>query len=228
MTITKIKCREHGGYFTRPIRRGRPPVRCAEEYPCNAQQIDKPVPKAKPSINPVTKSVPASTPVNDISQLSMAKAKAAKAQLELLGWTVAGKAWTGTESRNYFASITATRGEETLYMQWINGKCIDQQYSLWDVEKPAANSKPASNLPFDPEEIPDAELAQLLIGMKVTWYNRLSGQTETAYCGKESIQVEHHYSGTGDERPGDRVIKFTDPDTQMFRAFRLDQLIKVG
>ena len=244
MTITKIKCREHGGYFTRPIRRGRPPVRCAEEYPCNAQQIDKPAPKAKPSAPHTTKVATEShssyAPVVSAKSSNslrsedsatypgaVALAKQAKSQLEGQGWTVAGKAWR--KDSDEFASITATRGEETLYGVWKNGALAEpMQYSLWNLEKPAANSKPQSSLPFDPDEVPDAELAQMLVGMKVTWYNRLSGQNEDGYCGREYIHVEHHYSGTGDERPGDRVVKFVDAETRMFRAFRLDQLIKVG
>lgn len=37
--IHRIHCREHGGYFDRPAQRGRPPVRCSVDNPCDAAQV---------------------------------------------------------------------------------------------------------------------------------------------------------------------------------------------
>lgn len=245
MTLKDIKCRDHGGYFKVPARRGRPPVRCTEEHPCNAQKIGTPSPEkaGKASKNaPVattasatksrTSAAAARAKSSDGQQeersdtQSLAAAKVAKTKLDALGWTVKGKAWR--DGSNEYASLTATRGEEMLYILFRDGKCLDQQYNLWNLDKPSVNHKPKSNLPFDPDEIPDSELAQYLTGVKVTWYNKLADNEETAYCGRDTVSIEHHYSGTGDEKPGDRIIKFQDPETQMFRAFRLDQLLKVG
>ncbi len=35
MALKRFSCRTHGGIFTKESLRGRPPVRCAEEYPCD-------------------------------------------------------------------------------------------------------------------------------------------------------------------------------------------------
>lgn len=233
MTLKRYKCRDHGGIFTIESRRGRPPVRCSEAHPCNAHKIETPSPKA-----PVHKAVANRTTPTKLSAPAEARkaasedtpslvgAKAAKEFLTTNGWIVRGKGWHKDGSD--FASVTATRGEEMIYIIWREGVCVDQQYSLWRTEKPSANGKPESKLTFDPDEVPDAELAQLLVGSKVTWYNRLAGRAETAYCGRERITIEHGYNATGDETPGERIIKFIDADGQGFRAFRLDALLKVG
>lgn len=163
---------------------------------------------------------------------SLSKGKAAKELLEAQGWDVTGKAWvagnaSGTET-HYWASVTGARGEETLHIVWLDGEVQDQVYNLWNLDVPSKNGRPNANLPFDPDEIPDAELARYLVGVKVTWFNRLAGKEETAVCGRESIEIEHKWTGTGDEYPSARLIKFIDAEGGGYRHFRLEQLTKVG
>lgn len=234
-TMKTITCRDHGGKFTVEARRGRPPVRCTEETPCNAQRVGNALTDAGEAMTKAVaprdkaREVPAQRkPVNEVnSTLSVAEARRAKERLEPHGWTVRGKAWT--EGKDELASITATRGEEMIYGVWRNGTLDEpMQYSLWDVEKPSANGKPKSNLPFDPDEISDAELARVLVGNRVKWFNKLAGKEEKAVAGKERITIEHGYNATGDEVPGERIIKFVDADGTGWRAFRLDALLSVG
>jgi hypothetical protein len=146
---------------------------------------------------------------------------AAKEKLEALDWVVSGNA------KGESAGLTAVRGEEMITMLWLEGRCIDQQYSLWS-EMPAENGKPADKLTFDPDECTDRELVRALSGMKVTWWNKLGAYEETAIIDPQRIQVEHSYSGIGDESPGDRIVKFIDKGGQGFRAFRVAALLKVG
>lgn len=244
MITKKIKCREHGGYFRVEVRRGRPPVRCTEENSCDAQTIAQPkrgnqaavrtgraTVVAAQSKTPTSAATPASASASakgDRANWVEGRAATTKKineifkELIVLGWD-ARRSWIDNTS----AELTATRGIEMLYVVVTNGKA-NTQYSLWDFEKPSTNGKPESKLPFDPDEIGDAELARYLVGNKVTWYNRLSGKTEDAFCGTDNIRVEHGYNAKGDEMPGERVIKFVDADQLKFRAFRLDSLIKVG
>jgi hypothetical protein len=240
----KFKCREHGGWVVMPIRRGRPPVRCTDEFQCDAIKVEKPVTRAesvaklthdrhlrKPKVTATalngSRSEPKPRSTSGGKAASIAQAQRAREELEPLGWTVSGKAWEIEEGLGY-ATVTAARNDELLTLTWLNGTIQHQQYSLWSIDKPSANGKPESNLPFDPDEVPDTELAQLLVGTKVTWFNRLARSNESAICGKDTLTIEHILTGTGDETPGERIIKFVDAAGQGFRAFRLDQLIKVG
>lgn len=244
--LKQIKCRDHGGFFKVEARRGRPPVKCTPDNKCDAQTVAAPTkartahPRSdasKTGLAATQSKMPtsgatlarsnASAPADRAGwvegrQETIAQVKRIFRELSALGWN-ATRGWVD----NTVAEITATRGEEMIYVTVRNGK-VSTQYSLWNFDKPSVNNKPESNLPFDPDEIGDGELARYLVGTKVTWYNRLSDKTETAYCGKDSIRIEHGYNAVGDEVPGERIIKFVDADGTGFRAFRLDQLIKVG
>ena len=46
-TMKAIQCREHGGVFHIPARRGRPPVRCSEDNRCDMTKPVKSVPRKK-------------------------------------------------------------------------------------------------------------------------------------------------------------------------------------
>jgi hypothetical protein len=244
MATKRIKCRAHGGWFTVEARRGRPPVKCTEGNKCDAQTIQSSSPtKARTAQQTMPVQERQSRTLTSVATHVRSNASATGDRAE---W-VEGRAATTKEINRLFrqvielgwdakrawldethAEITAVRGEEMLYIVVTGGQTIHQQYSLWHFDKPSLNARPAHSLPFDPDEIGDGELARLLVGTKVTWYNRLSGKEETAYCGKESIRIEHGYNALGDELPGERVIKFIDADRLNFRAFRLDALLKVG
>lgn len=247
--MKRIQCREHGGYFMVEPRRGRPPVRCTEENQCDAQRVptgkvrtpgqrlaaelpDRYAPVVGPSKTRTLAATPVNTSASDTAgnvsweanrRATLKECNRIFHEVVALGWETK-RGWVN----NTTAEITATRGEEMLYVVIKAGIVIQQDYSLWSFDKPSTNGKPKSNLPFDPDEIGDRELAQYLVGNKVTWYNRLSGKEETGFCGKESIHVEHGYNVRGDEMPGERIIKFIDADELHFRAFRLDSLLKVG
>lgn len=154
------------------------------------------------------------------------KAEAAKSLLEAQGWTVAGKAWRKDD--HDYVTVVATRGEEMTSIMWVDGALTDQHYSLWNTELPSRNGKPQSKLSFNPDEIPDYELAAIIAGAKVTFYNRLAKAEESFTVSREKVTIEHMYNGKGDETPGERVVKFVDANGHGFRAFRLDQLLKVG
>jgi hypothetical protein len=223
-------------------RRGRPPVRCTEDSKCDAQTIDK-APSTGSSLGkrmahhaglPQTRTS-AATAVNSTASVTVEHADWGTRRTETLkrtnvifhelielGWN-AKRGWVDKGT----AEITATRGIEMLYVTVQDGTATSR-YSLWDFDKPAMNNKPESNLPFDPDEIGDGELARMLVGTKVTWYNRLSDRTETAVCGRNGVRIEHGYNVRGDEVPGERIIKFIDAKGHGFGAFRLDALIKVG
>jgi hypothetical protein len=224
----KLLCREHGGYFYRQPQRGRVPVRCGgKNESCDAanggtvnEKHTEALKRAANVSQPERRPALAGTK-------SLEKGRAAKDALEAQGWTVTGKAWTDAEGSSW-ASVTAARGEETLLIVWVDGEVQNQVYNLWNLDKPSANGKPNSKLPFDPDEIPDAELAQMLVGVRVKWWNRLAGKEESAVCGRDSIEIEHKWTGTGDEYPAARLIKFIDVDSGGYRHFRLEQLTKVG
>jgi hypothetical protein len=244
MAEQKLHCREHGGYFYREAQRGRKPVRCSESNPCDAVTATE-NPVERPAVGKATDpnaqlrarhtqalkraaKGPESKPQRiSGTNPSLDRGQAAKALLEAQEWTVAGKAWTDAEGSSW-ASVTAARGEEMLHIVWKDGEAQDQVYNLWNLDKPSANGKPNSKLPFDPDEIPDAELAQMLVGVRIKWWNRLAGKEESAVCGRDSIEIEHKWTGTGDEYPAARLIKFIDVDSGGYRHFRLEQLTKVG
>lgn len=239
MAKERLQCQEHGGYFNREATRGQKPKTCGGKNElCNkASQTDSEkwseaqdsVRAEKPQQSPVRKAQSRSS-----SNASLDKGKAAKELLEAQGWTATGKAWQAvapgdpTDVTVGWASVTAARGEETLHIVWMNGEVQDQVYNLWNLDVPSKNGRPNAHLPFDPEEIPDRELAKFLVGLKVTWWNRLAQKEESAVCGRDSIEIEHKWTGTGDEYPSARLIKFIDAEGGGYRHFRLEQLIKIG
>lgn len=152
---------------------------------------------------------------------SVPLAHAARKRLEPLGWHCKGVA-TGTQAR-----VTATRGDELLILVWVDGVVKAQEYVLWNQNKHTANGMPAHSLKFDPDELTDAELVRNISGMRVTWWNALAGTEEHAIVSPDKVQIEHAYSGSGEETPGSRVVKFVAID-QGFRAFRASALLKVG
>jgi len=250
--LKRIKCRDHGGFFMVESRRGRPPVRCTEENECDAQKV--PSAKTRTGSNAVAVAMltagraqmaESGEPSKTRTSAVTAAPESASATGGRANWVERKKATTREVNRIFHllaergwevkrswltddtADLVATRDEEMAYYAIRDGKVIHEQYSLWSFDKPSLNGKPAHNLPFDPEEIGDRELVRVLAGMKIKWYNRLSGKEEEGFCGTE-VRVEHCFNGKGDEVPGERIIKFIDPDRKHFMAFRLDQLLKVG
>lgn len=161
---------------------------------------------------------------------SLGKAAKAKTELEAQGWVCQGK------GRGNQATLTCSRGEETLFLSFDNGELVEQNYLLWNVDRPSANMNgmPAKRLTFDTDEMTDSELIRALSGMRVVWWNKLASNTETAIIGSNKIVIEHSYAGDGDETPADRIVKFTDHTRQgdgisgRMRAFRVGALLKVG
>lgn len=159
---------------------------------------------------------------------SVPMAHAARAALEPQGWNVAGRASFEGDAQEGHAHVIATRGEEMITLRWINGKLVNQSYSLWNIDKPSKNNAPDHKLPFDPDEMTDNELVRAMSGMKVTWWNRIASATETAVVSKDNIKVIHSFDGGGDEIPAERVVSFVDMNGAGFRAFRMGALLKIG
>lgn len=223
MTMKRFQCRTHqGGIFSVPPRRGRPPVRCTEEFPCDKSTTDAGIPEYVPAESKATlasarSKIPAPKgPVGNAASLALARA--AKAQLTAVGWEVQGKA------ANDRVGITASRGSETLIMAWVDGKLTENSYSLLH-EKPSDNGFPQSRLTFNPHETTDSELVRLLQGMKVTWWNTLGGSTESGIIGNK-ISIEHIFDGSTENNK--RLVKFVDHSGGGFRAFHIEALLKVG
>ena len=156
---------------------------------------------------------------------------AAWQRLEELGWKVSMLSSADQHDPTITVippSLTATRGEETISLAWDNtGNLLSQDYHLWS-EKPSRNNKPASKLPFDPDEVSDRELVRMLAGVKITWWNVLAGAEETAVVNPQSVKVAHAYDGHGDEQPADRVLTFVATGAGGFRSVRIGALLKVG
>lgn len=153
---------------------------------------------------------------------TLAKAQAAKDLLMAQGWVVVGRG-KGVN----VASLTCSRGEETLTLAFRDGELVEQHYSLWNVDKPIVNDKPETHLSLDPDELTDSELVRWLSGMKVTWWNRLGAKEEKAVVSPDKIRVEHSFAGNGDETPADRIIHFVGMG-EGFRSFRVGALLRVG
>lgn len=235
--LKTLKCREHGGTFQVVPKRGRPPTKCSPENVCTRygkaeKGLAEFVPASdKPALERARKRLPksltTSPPAEAVSKprseptASLTQAMAAKSLLEAQGWVCTGKA------RGQDATITASRGEETLFLGYRDGELLQQNYLLWNTDQPSANGKPASQLTLDPDEMTDSELVRWLSGMRVTWWNRL-GKEEKSVIGSNKITIEHSFAGNGDETPGDRIVKFVDHEDKAFRAFRVAALIKVG
>lgn len=311
MAVKTIQCREHGGTFEIESRRGRPPVRCTDDNPCDMVKTRRKrtaenvaartartlkgelLPKASggrrpakasqatarrqelkeaaakvptnrsrkpveatsavvrhnpsiqfaqqakaqltPRVEPAKKasnSVPEAGPVTVKHNPSITHARVAREQLEPLGWELKGRAWfdprmdSGTEPDEGWAEVVAARGTETLILRWCNGKLIDQVYNVWNEEKPSENGRPKSRLSFDPDEMSDVELVRAISGQKITWWNRIAKNTESAIIG-EKVQIEHAFiGGTGDETA--RIVKFLDATGRGgFRAFHVGAMMKL-
>lgn len=154
---------------------------------------------------------------------SLELAQKAKAQLVAQGWDVHGSA------KGELVTISAYRGDELLSIVWKNGVAIDQNYSLWSVDKPSSNGEiPPHSLPFDPEWATDSEVAAHIVGMQITWWNRISGKEEKGVCGHDTISIEHRYDGAGHEIPSERLIKFLDGAGGNMRLIQLGQLLRIG
>lgn len=257
MNTRTIECREHGGTFQIPVQRGRPPVKCNPDNRCTevartssrkrkaASQPERVASTIKnrriaertaetlagklpdpalpePTLNGARKSAEPRTTGN----VCVDKAYAARELLEPLGWVTTARGWHDGDSS--FATLTASRDTELITLIWQDGQLTDQAYSIWNTEvTPEANGKPATNLPFNVDEMTDRELVQHLAGMTVQWWNRLGQSVEHATI-PSKVQIEHAYSGTGDETPGDRIVKFVDLNGSGYRAFRIGSLTKVG
>lgn len=219
--MVTIQCRDHGGTFQIQPKRGRRPVRCNSHNVCTrgSNEPQATPPQATPeTVSRAVAKIEAGIPRNP--------ALPAKARLEEQGWLCTGRGWTD-EDGGVGIELTAVRGDELLVMHWLDGKCTDQDYSLWS-EKPSANTKPAGKLTFDPDECTDRELVRALAGCKVTWWNVLGQKEEEATIAPESMKIEHAYNGHGDEQPGDRIVKFIEHGGAGYRAFRVAALLKVG
>lgn len=195
-----------------PARKGRKPVRCggAGVPECSKSGAETPERISQ-------------APAEGNS--SLVPAKAAKERLVSLGWAVAGKAGQ-SEANGAWATISASRGEETLIMNWLDGELVRQEYSLWS-DAPEDNGLPGTELDFNPAELTDGELVQLLRGMKVTWWNSLASSRETAVV-SQRIQVEHIYDQGDTHDSSKRIVKFLDHGGGGFRAFHVDALLKIG
>lgn len=236
-TKKRLMCREHGGIFEIIPKRGRQPVRCKAETPCD--RADQPEHKVGDSVTvggiKFTKHAeyPAenhATPVPTTNP-SLPLAMHAKALLEAVGWVVKGRAWTAvdagqSEQLAYCAEITASREQETLIMTWQDGELVNQHYAM-EFVKPSMNGMPGRQLDFDPDELTDSELVRMVRGMKVTWWNTIGNSTESAVVGG-NVTIEHIFFATGDEDNTKRIVKFLDHGGGGFRAFHVTALMKVG
>jgi hypothetical protein len=234
----RFQCRTHqGGIFSMPARRGRPPVRCTEQYPCDRTAEVQNTVRDVPGVGKVAVVTTAKAPempakpatrAND----SLASAMRAKAQLEPVGWVVKGRAWfddtlATLEPAKHMAEVVCSRGAETLIIRWQNGVLSSQDYSMEHL-KESENGIPAHSLSFDPNEMTDGELVRMIRGMKVTWWNVIASSRETAIVGPNNVAVEHLFVGNGDTDNSKRIVKFLDHGGGGFRAFHVGALLKVG
>ncbi len=252
MALRRKQCRDHGGIFSYHPHRGRQPVRCKPEYPCDRADTESPM-EMKERTSPIgipnrfegvdlrtakqKREAEAPHPAHATSDGAylpstaspgsnpcLPLAKAAKERLVTVGWVVQGRGWF-TEAGGH-AQITASRGDETLSMEWENGEVVSQIYAM-EFLNPVKNNYPRSNLHFDPDELTDSELVRMIKGMKVTWHNTIAGSSETAIVGG-TVTVEHIFRDNGDEDNSKRIVKFIDHGGGGFRAFHVSALLKVG
>lgn len=236
MTILKFyKCKDHGGgQFTIPARVGRPPVRCTEDNPCSRADVkqnelrDK-VRSLRALADRELEKAPAEAAIAE-SNTSLAPAKAAKEKLLALGWTAEGKAGLYDHGDGW-ATVTASRGSETLILNWSNGEIVAQDYSLsTDTETVAIQDggiPGREGLGFDPDELTDRELVDRIRGMKVTWWNSLGGSRVQAVVGTK-VSIEHIFDQGNTYDSTKRLVKFVDREAGGFRAFHVSALLKVG
>lgn len=246
-----IQCRAHGGTFQITPKRGRPPVNCTTENPCSrtevrrkraareiAQVTHERLTKAEAEEKTIRAAVkraaarqesPNGAPEKPSAaitgaNLSVPLAMTARDMLEAQGWACTARS-VGPQG----VEMHASRGTERIVVVWEAGEVVSQTYSLWDMEKPSANGKPANRtkLSFDPDEMTDSELIRALSGMRVVWWNRIAQGEESATIPSKA-QVVHTYNGVGDETPADRVITFVDAHGSGFRSFRVGALMRIG
>lgn len=165
---------------------------------------------------------------------TVALAMEAKAKLEAQGWTCEGRGWVDPVEINGkdmggvpYAELIAARGEERITLHWSGDKLVSQQYSLWDMEQPQKNDMPEEGISSEFDEYTDKELVARMAGQRVTWWNKLGKNKETAFC-PDTVKVAHAYNGVGDETPADRIITICDRGSGGFRSFRVGQLLKIG
>lgn len=230
MPNKRYTCRAHGGVFSMPPRRGRPPVQCTDEHRCTEYQpgnkYAETVKRAASRPERVASAIknrsqePAEAP--DPRAASVDKGLEAKRLLEPAGWEVRGTPYNGNGVR-----VHAVRGDERLVIIIEDGKVTAQDYTLWpaDVDD---TGKPASKLPFNPDEASDREVVGHLSGMKVQWWNQLRQAEESAIVGTGKVKIEHLFNGNGEEPPGSRIVSFIDHGGGGFRSFRLSALTRVG
>jgi hypothetical protein len=224
--MKQFKCRVHSGIFKMPARRGRPPVQCTAQHPCS--RSDETTTTVVPSRAADTASAIKNARMTEHAvpspnaPVSMAKAMAAKKQLEVVGWIIKGRAWQ--EDGAACAEIIATRNDEFLMIVWKDGTPVSQQYTMWN-ESNSRVLAPRRHLNFDPSELTDAELADALRGCKVTWWNKISNGTEEAIV-PDKLSIEHVYSH-GQEDPSMRIVKFCGMGS-MFRAFHVGALLSIS
>lgn len=230
MPLKRFSCRTHGGIFSMPARRGRPPVRCTEEHQCD---------KAEAEVTNIVREVPGVGKVAVVTSKapervyaaatgdnpSLSLAMTAKASLLDLGWTVTGKAGGHPEGQQW-ATVRASRGAETLIINWSDGALVDQLYSV-DFGSPEGNGLPGRDLKFDPDELTDRELVQRIAGEKVTWWNTLASARETGIIG-DRVSIEHIFDQGEHADNSKRLVKFIDRNGHGFRAFHVSALMKVG
>ncbi len=229
MALRRKQCRSHpGGIFSYQAKRGRQPVRCTEDNPCD--KADQPVESNRErqlaqSITRPAERIP--VPQKE-GNPSLVLAKEAKSLLEAVGWVCKGKAGVGNEEDavGTWASLTCSRGNETLTMNWFDGELVAQNYAM-EFIKPADNGYPDSELRFNPDELTDSELVRMIKGMKVTWWNTIAGSKESAIIGG-TVTIEHIFRDNGDEDNSKRIVKFIDHGGGGFRAFHVSALVKVG
>jgi hypothetical protein len=213
---------------TAETRKGKMPTKTKQTRPAKSVQSTKRRPDRQEDAKPATKSRPAASDVTVRHNPSVVLAKRAKDQLEPLDWNLKGRAWID-EDDHAWAEVTGSRGEESIVLLWQDGKFYSQDYSLWDADKTPGQQplspKPKSKLPFDPDEMSNAELAKELSGRTVTWWNRLGGSQEHAVIG-DKLKIEHAYTG-GNETS--RQVHFVDktPNHYAFRTFNVDALMRV-
>lgn len=212
MGMRTFQCRSHpGGIFRMPARRGRPPVRCTDQHPCTLASEPQEAPVKAPE-----RHAAAPTGANPSLPLAMT----AKERLTAVGWECAGKA------SEDFAELVCSRGEESLVMRWDAGTLTSQQYDM-NSPNPNRNGIPPHRLNFDPTEVTDGELANLIRGMPIKWWNTLGSSEESAIVGNK-VTVTHTFVGSGDTDNSKRVITFIDHGGGGFRSFHAEALLKVG
>jgi len=229
MTVKRVKCREHDGWFTIVVKAGRPPVKCLEDNRCDAfTPAKRHVVTRENTASAAEKRASVITaPVKPPANKSVPLAVACKAELDALGWTGKGRGWIEESDDAMMAEVTAVRGSESLVITWNDGKVIRQDYNLWHNRR-SLNGMPPSKLKFNPDEMTDRELVRQISGMKVTWWNTL-GKTEESYVvSGDKLSIEHFYASNGEEDTGRRIVKFLDQNGNGYRHFHAEALIKVG